>query len=241
MTIELKKIEPWQKAINAISSFISEGNFHFSDKGVSFRAIDPSQILLVDLFLDKKIFDRYAVEPSFVGVDIAELSKIMLRTMPGDKMVLDLTENEMFLTFEGELVRKFNLPLIDVSEEEAKIPNVGFDSRIEISSRIFREVLKDAALFGSSAVFNVKKGKFSIEAKGSQGTMRMEQSNGKSVSVKSSADSQSKYSLNFLQNIAREADADKKIVLEMKTDSPMKVSYPIGGSEISFYLAHMIL
>ena len=59
--------------------------------------------------------------------------------------------------------------------------------------------------------------------------------------MKSSADTQSKYSLNFLQNIVREADADKKILLELKTDSPMKISYPIGDSEINFYLAHMIL
>ena len=241
MAIELKKLDSRQKAVQAISSFISEGNFHFSDKGILFRAIDPSQIVLVDLFLDKKIFDRYAVEPAFTGVDISELSKIMLRALPGDRMILDLTENEMFLTFEGDLVRKFSLPLIDVSEEEPKVPQVGFDSHIEINARIFREVLKDAALFGSAVVINVKKGKLSIEAKGSQGTMRSDQSNGKSVSVKSSADTQSKYSLNFLQNIVREADADKKILLELKTDSPMKISYPIGDSEINFYLAHMIL
>jgi len=46
--IELKKTDFFGRALEAISSFIPEGNFRFSDKGVSFKAIDPSQVVLVD-------------------------------------------------------------------------------------------------------------------------------------------------------------------------------------------------
>ena len=95
MAIELKSMLPWKKAIDAISSFISEGNFHFSDSGIFFKAIDPSQILLVNLFMDKKHFDSFSVEPTFVGVDLVELSKIMARSLPTDKLRIDLTDSEM--------------------------------------------------------------------------------------------------------------------------------------------------
>jgi hypothetical protein len=47
--------------------------------------------------------------------------------------------------------------------------------------------------------------------------------------------------LNYLANIVKEADPEKKILLEMKSDAPMRVVYPIGQSEIVFYLAHMLI
>ncbi|MBU0636416.1 hypothetical protein KKE06_05305, partial [Candidatus Micrarchaeota archaeon] len=50
-----------------------------------------------------------------------------------------------------------------------------------------------------------------------------------------------KFSLNFLQNIVREAENEKKVSLELRNDAPMKISYPIGDTTIQFYLAHMLL
>ncbi|MBT4870737.1 MAG: hypothetical protein HON47_04135, partial [Candidatus Diapherotrites archaeon] len=57
--IELKSTDFFGRALEAISSFIPEGNFRFAEKGVSFKAIDPSQVVLVDYFVDKKVFDKY--------------------------------------------------------------------------------------------------------------------------------------------------------------------------------------
>ncbi|HLD58762.1 MAG TPA: proliferating cell nuclear antigen (pcna) [archaeon] len=241
MAIELKSMLPWKKAIDAISSFISEGNFHFSDSGIFFKAIDPSQVILVDFSLPKSIFDSYEIEPSLVGVDLVELSKIMNRAMPEDKLSMTLSESELFLSLEGELSRNFSLPLIDINEEEINIPEVKFDARVEINSRILKETLKDAALFGSSVVFKIKNNSLAIESVGNGGTLKTTIKQAKLASVKTNAEVTSKYSLNFLQNIVKEADLDKKILLELKSDAPMKISYAIGPSTIQFRLAHMIL
>jgi len=241
MAVELKDVEMWQKAVEAISSFISEGNFRFNDKGVSFKAIDPSQIVLVNYMIDKSNFDKFNVEPTLVGIDLVELSRIMSRVLPKDKLVMDLTDSELDLRLEGELDRSFKLPLIDVSEEEINIPEPDFDAKVEIRGRILKEVLKDASLFGSSVVLRVKCQELSVEARGSQGTMKTIVKQTKNVSVKTNAEIVSKYSLNFLQNIVKEADPEKKVLLELKSDAPMKISYDIGNSKIQFHLAHMIL
>lgn len=239
--IELKNVSAWQKAVEAIASFISEGNFRFSEKGVFFKAIDPSQIVLVEFFMDKKVFDKYNIEPTFVGIDLVELSKIMARVLPNDKMQMALTDSEMLVKLEGDLNRSFRLPLIDVSEEEISIPKHKFDARIEINGRILKEALKDASLFGSSVVLRVKDNKLYLEARGSQGTLKTEAKGAKNLLIESKKEVVSKYSLNFLSNIVKEADADKKVIIEMKSDAPMKVSYDIGESKIIFHLAHMIL
>ncbi len=241
MAIELKKTESWAKAINAISTFISEGNFRFNDSGISFKAIDPSQIVLVDYSIAKSSFDKFLIEPTYIGVDLVELNKIMSRILPNDKMVLDLTENEMSIHFSGELSRNFKLPLIDVSEQEINVPSTKFDAVIEINAKMFKEALKDASLFGSSVILRAKSNQFMIEARGSSGTLKTVAKEAKKVIVKTNSEVVSKYSLNFLANIVKEADSDSKIKLELKGDAPMKVSYSIGGSRIEFHLAHMIL
>ena len=241
MAIELKDAEGLSKAVYAIASFISEGNFRFSDDGISFRATDPSQIVLVNFSMSKKVFEKYSVEPNLVGVDVVELSKILSRALPADKLILDLTDSEMKINLEGAISRSFALPLIDVSDEDVSIPKTSFDASVEINARIFKEALKDASLFGSSVVLRVKDNKLFIEARGSAGTLKTVASQTKQVVVNSKTEVVSKYSLNFLQNIVREADSDKKILLELKSDTPMKVSYKIGVSPIEFHLAHMIL
>lgn len=241
MAIELKDVEQLRKAIDAIASLISEGNFRFSENGIIFRAIDPSQIVFVNFEMDKKIFDKYLIEPTFIGVDIVELSKIISRTQPNDKLVIELTDSEMVLSLEGPMSRSFSLPLIDVSDEEVNIPKTNFDASVEINARIFKESLKDASLFGSTVVLRVKDSQLFVEARGSSGTLKSVAKQTKQVSVESRTNVVSKYSLNYLQNIVREADPEKKIKLELKSDAPMKVSYKIGDSPIEFHLAHMIL
>lgn len=241
MAIEVKNLANWQKAISAISTFINEGNFRFNNQGVFFKAMDPSQVLLVDYFMDKKQFDQFVVEPSFVGMDLVELNKALQRGAVGDKLVMELTDNELTLQLEGELTRKFHLPLIDVNQDDVNSPNPHYDAFIQINSKTLKEALKDAALFGTSVVFKVKNNSFWIEARGNNGTLKTVARDPKSISVKSTSEITTKYSLTFLQNIVKESEPDKKISIELKTDAPAKISYPIGETTITFYLAHMIL
>jgi len=239
--IELNKVDFLKSGIEAIASFIPEGNFRFNDSGIHFRAIDPSQIVLVDYLINKSVFDSFLIEPSFVGINLSELNKIISRVMQNDKLVIDLTDSEFKIYFKGELDRAFTLPLIDVSEDDLKLPEAEYDAVVEINAKILKEALKDASLFSSSIVLKVDDGKFFLESKGTSGNVRVDSAHAKKVKVKSDVMVTSKYSLTYLQNIVKEADPESTIKLELKSDSAMKVSFSIGKSEIKFYLAHMLL
>ncbi len=232
-----------KRTVDAIASFISEGNFRFTEKGISLRAVDPSQIVLVDCFIEKSAFSQYQIEPTLVGVDIVELARMLARSLPNDKLFLDVSDSEMELKLEGDFTRSFSLPLIDVSdgEKEIKIPENKFDARVEINARLLKEALKDAHIFGSSVTLRVSNKQFHIEARGSQGTLRTVSKEGKLISVKHGVDVTSKYSLNYLSNVVKEADNDSIITLELKSDAPLRVSYEIGKTKLQYYLAHMIL
>ena len=239
--IELKNAGFLRSAIEAISSFIPEGNFRFNEKGVHFRAIDPSQVVLVDYFIEKSAFDSFDIEPSFVGVNLSEMNKIVSRAMPDDKLVLALSESEMKISFKGDLERQFKLPLLDITEGDLKLPETKYDAQVEINARLMKESLKDASLFSSSVVLKTKGDRFFLESRGPAGVLNVNSGQAKGVKVRSKEEVVSKYSLSYLQNIVKEASPDSSILLELKTDSPMKASYTIGKSEIRFYLAHMLI
>ncbi|MDP2974132.1 MAG: DNA polymerase sliding clamp, partial [Candidatus Diapherotrites archaeon] len=137
--IELRDVAVLQHTIDAISSFISEGNFRFNDNGISLKATDPSQVVLVNFSIAKNAFEKFKVEPTLVGVDVQELNKIIARAMPNDRLTMDLTDNELNIKLEGDLSRSFSLPLIDVGEDEINIPEPKFDASIEINARILKE------------------------------------------------------------------------------------------------------
>lgn len=236
--IKLDDVRILQQSIRAIANFISEGNFRFNDKGISFRAIDPSQIVLVDYNLPKELFKEFKVEPSFIGVDVEKFDKILKRALPNDTMELKLEESCILINFSGEMIRDFRLSLIEVNEADVKLPEHEFDATIKVSARILQEALKDAALFSSSIVFDVDKKDFSIEARGNNGTLK---SSLKKIDVSSKRNVNTKFSLNFLENIVKEANPENTILLELKNEAPMRISYNIGKTSIKFYLAHMIL
>ncbi|MBN2126883.1 MAG: hypothetical protein JW703_00655 [Candidatus Diapherotrites archaeon] len=238
--IELNNVQVFQRSIEALNAFISEGNFRFSMDGLKFKALDPSQIVLVDYELKKSFFDKYEIEPTLVGIDLTELNKIMNRAQLADKLSIDLTDSEMQLVLDGDLKRAFKLPLIDLNDEEVKAPRYVFDAVVKINARMLKEALKDASLFSSSVVLKVSKGKFVIESGGVSGNLAINAKT-KGISIESKAEVVSKYSLNFLQNIVKAADNESDITLELKSDTALKASYDIGSNKIQFYLAHMIL
>ncbi len=239
--IELKNVAVLQRAVDSISSFISEGNFRFNDNGISLKAVDPSQIVLVNFFIAKSAFEKYKVEPTFAGVDLQELNKIMSRALPNDKLLMQLNDSELNIKLEGDLSRSFSLPLIDVTEDEVRIPETRFDASVDINARILKEALKDASLFGSSVILKAKDSQLLIEARGSAGTLHTIAKQPKHVTVKGNTEVVSKYSLNFLHNIVKDAGNDVKVSMQLKSDSPMKLSYKIGPACLEFHLAHMIL
>jgi proliferating cell nuclear antigen len=238
--IELKNVLVFQRSIEALNAFISEGNFRFSMDGLKFKALDPSQIVLVDYELKKNVFNKYDIEPSLVGLDLNELNKIMNRAQQNDSLSIDLTDSEMHLVLDGDLKRAFKLPLLDLNDEEVKAPKYSFDAVIKMNARMLKEALKDASLFSSSVVLKVLKGKFVIESGGASGNLAINAKT-KGINIESKAEVISKYSLNFLQNIVKSADNDSEITLELKSDTALKASYNIGSNKIQFYLAHMIL
>ncbi len=236
--ILLRQPEVFRKSIEALSTFIDEGNFRFNENGLFFKATDPAEVSLVDFFMPSKSFDKFDVEPTFTGIDLRELNKITSRILPGDRLYIELTDSEMVITLDGDTLRKFSLSLIDLAFDEPPTPSINFTTIVTIKARDLKEMLKDASLFGNSVLLRTRGDKFIVEARSSYGSTK---SQAKKVKIEGGKDVVSKYSLSFLTNMIKHADPDKDVVIKLKTDETTLLSYDIGNAKIKFYLAAMII
>ena len=235
-----------KQGIEAVHNFLPDAVFHFSDDGVRMASIDPSQIVYIEFFAPKQFFSRYVLASPEVRVPVSltELSKILSRLGQSDRILLELEDVELHVYVEsggGRIRKEFRLGLIDVSEQEFSAELPENPARVELPAGVLRDALKDASLFSNSVILRASPGTFVVEAKGSGGSTRTIIRSGPNVSIETAGDRVSRYSLPFLTNILKEADADTPVHLQFSTDSPVLINYSIQGIRLSFFLAHMIL
>jgi proliferating cell nuclear antigen len=232
----------WRNSIEAIAALIDEGTLHIEKDGLKLRAMDPSQIALVDFMLPTSSFDEYKVDAhTSVVIDFAELSKITKRAKPEDKVELSLEENRLKMVFKGEATRRFNMSIIESTAASPKEPNVDFTAEVKISATVLKEALKDAELVSNHVALHIDDG-FNITAQGDTGSaeIKLAKENLMDLKIKDKEKARSLFSLDQLNNLLKAADQGSIISLKIRTDAPLKVEYSIGDGRVIYYLAPRI-
>ncbi len=232
----------FKKCVDAIVNLVDEGTFLVSPDGIHLRTMDPSQIAMVDFVLPKSAFSKIDVEEkTSVGVNIADLSKILARTRSDEKLSFSVDEKEskLFLEFSGSSRRHFKLPLLESSSALPKEPKVDFDANVNIKGRALKDILHDAGLLSSHVILQADDSEFVVEAHGDSGDLHVqtkkdsENLSGMTVKAKSRA----MFPFQYLDDITRSCPDDAAVVLELKSDSPVRISYGINDAKLSYYLA----
>lgn len=230
----------WRHSIDAIAALIDEGTFEINADGLKLRAMDPSQIALVDFELPSKAFEKFTCEkPVSLGVDFSELSKITRRSKPEDKIDLTIEKNRLKMVFRGETKRQFTTAIIDISSTPPKEPKIEFASEVKITPNLFKDALKDAELISNHVALTYDE-IFSIKSEGDTGSVNIEFPAEKLLSSSSTTPSRAVFSLDYLNNILKAAEIPSVVVISLKTDAPLKVEYSIGDGRVVYYLAPRI-
>ena len=231
----------FKSCIDAVVNLIDEGIFRISPAGMHLRAMDPSQIAMVDFTLPKEAFSKLEVDgESTIGVSLVDLSKILSRTRAGEKLAISVDEktSRLLLEFTGESKRNFKLPLLDLSTGLPKEPKIQFDSNAVLFGGAFKEMLKDAGLLSSHVVLEAKDSEFIVEAHGDSGDLKIESKKGGALKeVKSTNASKAMFPFEYLDDMTRACPDDAEMQVSLKNDAPVKISYQIGKAGLSYYLA----
>jgi proliferating cell nuclear antigen len=235
----------FKDCVDALATLIDEGEFEISADGVKLRAMDPSQIAMVDFVLPKTACEKYkASATSRIGLNLDDLSKITSRYRAGESLTLKLDESgsRLELMFKGKGTRRFNMPLLDTSGTFPKQPKIEFDAKIKLPGSVIKESLKDASLVASHVTLKADGKGFYMDAKGDKGEVLIEANKEDDILMEHivNAESKAMFPLEYLNDLLKATESDAIVTLEIKSDTPLKLTYPIGEATVTYYLAPRI-
>lgn len=239
--IKLDDAKYWRDCIGAIGALVDEGLFNITKEGIALKAMDPSSISMVSFFMPSKAFSKFTIDKNTsIGINLENLGKILSRTREDEALVMKDSDSKLSMEFIGPVSRRrYKLQMIDVKKSAEKEPNVEFDANVEISGDPLKDILKDASLLSSYISFKAVKDQFTTSAHGDSGELEeLHSKDGNIVKkVDATKNADAVFNLEFLENMVRSCPTGNSVAIAMKSNEPLKLSYNIGESSISYFLA----
>jgi proliferating cell nuclear antigen len=233
MILKLNDPKLLSDSISLISELVSEVKLKITRAGLNIVAVDPANVALVSLKFPASLFAEFQTEEEEnLGINLEDLKQVLRRAASNSSLTMEKEGNKLKLSIQNTVKRTFNLALINLEAEEKRIPELEFNSKVEINSDIFSNAIEDAAIISDSCSFAVKD-KFIIEAKGNLHSTKTEFS---SDEAKFSGEGKSKYSLEYLQKFIKASKFSDKVSLQFSTDYPARLDFR-GAAEMTFILA----
>ncbi|RLI98389.1 MAG: proliferating cell nuclear antigen (pcna) [Candidatus Aenigmatarchaeota archaeon] len=238
----LSDVDILKNSIPIIAEIIDEGIFNVSKDGINMLCPDRTMVSVIDLKILSSAFEEYRVdEEEAMGLNMANLSALLKRLKPGNKLTLESTgKGRLKLSVSGNGVRTFELPIIDVKIDKPPVDQLQFNTKIDLHSDVVEEGISDAELIGDSVIFEASPENFRIEARGDVSSARLELAKDDKSVVKYQSDgnAKSQYPLEYLKKMIKASKLSKNMSLEFGTDYPMRMSFKaMDKMQLSFILA----
>ena len=245
--VKMKDSKLWKTCVSAISSLIDEAAFKLTPEGLKMKAMDPSHVALVDFELPSAAFQEYNVKQATVlGIDMAEMTKIMARARAEDEFTMELEEdkNRLGLIFKSASTRRFSLPQLDISETELPEPKLQFTATAEVSAGVIQDGLRDAEIVGDNVRFELTENGFFMYTESDTGTTELKLHKGDpgllKLNVKQAA--KAMFNIKYLVDMTKAASSTDSIVVNIGSNLPIQLDFSVaeGKGRLRFLLAPRI-
>lgn len=233
--------ETLRDAIEAVSSLVDEVKFTITEKGLELKAVDPANVAMVSLKIDASAFEFYQATPGEIGVDLVRLSDLLSMADRGERVRLELLEDERKLRI-GVGSLSYTLSLIDPSaiRKEPRIPELDLPAHVAIPGAEFRRAIKAAEKVSDHVVLGVKDDIFYMEAKGDIDALRLTMRSSELLDMKP-GEARSLFSLDYLSDMSKSIGKASEVKLEIGIDYPLRISFMLKDNvHVSYLLAPRI-
>lgn len=225
----------------ALKEILTDANIEWNEKGLKIITLDPSNMILVHLKLERENFEYfYCKHKIFVGINVLNLFKLLRTLTNNDALTLFIEEdniNQLGIRIEnGEknTLTTYYLNLIEVDETSYQIPPAQFESIITMPSNEFNKICRDMSNLtdiieiksvGSQLIFSCK-GDFAT-----QETIIGETDSGLTF-VKSCSEEniiQGYYNLKHLVLFTKCTNLCNSIEMYMKNNFPIVIKFSVGS------------
>jgi len=232
--------------IEALKEILTDTNLIFDKSGIKLIATDNSKIVLIHMKLISENFEHYYCKEKIkIGVNMNNLFKLI--KIMGNNDILSLyiekdNPNKLGINIYNEdknTKTTFKLNLLDISEEEIKIPPAEFDTELTLPSADFQKLIRDMTNIGDSVdiksvgeslIFGCN-GDFAMQETILGETKGNSQSDGLKFSVKTEPDKpiQGIFSLKYLVLFTKCTNLHNLIHMYIKNDYPLIIKYNVAN------------
>lgn len=236
----------FKDSIKTIGELIREGIFKINEEGIQMIAMDPAVVTLVVFKLFPTAFSEYNIEEEAkIGVSLDALQEVMNRVTSSDKLTIEIPNKEVIkFKIQNQSTRKFDVPLLEITEEEPEIPNLDkLKSTIELKTDVLYDGIKDADIVSDVINFFANKEEFvmSSEEASKRTELRLEKGSEGLIGLDVTENIKSKFSLGYLKSIIKARKLTDTVIIRLGKDYPVKMDFKaIDKLSLSFILAPRI-
>lgn len=234
----------WKAVAASVKTLVEEATFEANTEGLTFRAMDPSHVALVDLLIPNVSFEKYEVDKPFkFSLRVEDLVKLIGRSDNKDSVEISSTEEDAIaVKFVNGYKREFTIHLIEASGGPAPLPKLEFDTKVTLTKSILEKLLSDISVVSDQVMIQATKDKLTFSGKSDIGkaSIVLEKNDADVLEVQVGAESKATYSIDYLANIIRAAgSASDTLVCNFSTKKPILLEFKLNdqGARIHFYLA----
>ena len=234
MLVKLENPVLLARAIEIISDLVMEVRIKVNEVGMSIVAIDPANVAMVGFVLPRNAFSQFETDNEVLGVSLDSLKRILKRCSSSSSLILEKKDNMLEIQIQDRIKRIFTLNLIDIESEDKEMRELDYSSKVEINSIDLIAAIEDCAIVSDACSFEIKDGKFVIQARGLNSTMSEFSSDEANIEAESC---RSKYSLEYLQKFIKGSKLSEKTILKFAEDHPLRMEIRSETIEFTFILA----
>ncbi|MET1101007.1 MAG: proliferating cell nuclear antigen (pcna) [Pyrodictiaceae archaeon] len=223
----------WRYLVSSIAKVIEEGIFNIiPDEGLRFRAMDPSHVIMLDMFFPVDSFEEFEVEEEKkLGINFEDLAKIMRRATKNDRLELMEEENRLSIVFSSSRsYRKFTIPLLDITGEELPEAQLEFNANIKMLADAYRELIKDVELIGDVIKLHADKEVFKAVTSSDLGEAEIiiTPESGEIIEANVKDPPQvAAYTLEYFSDLLSAAQVADSVIIRFSSDMPVQVEYEL--------------
>lgn len=239
MQLKLDHPKLFSDIISILSELVMEVKIKVNKEGMSIIAVDPANVAMVIFSLPVSAFSQLEVEEEEIGVSLESLKAVLRRCGTSSNLVLSTEENLLKLEIIDKIKREFTLTMIDLEGKEKPVPDLEFNTKIEMNGADFTDAVEDCSIVADSCNFEASADKFEISAKGSLNSAKLAYSSDE-IHIQSPNASKSKYSLEYLQKMVKATKITDKAIMNFSNDYPLKLEFNTPMMSLAFILAPRI-
>jgi proliferating cell nuclear antigen len=234
----------WKAVTAAIQTLVEEATFDVSNEGISFRAMDPSHVALVDLFWPAAGFEKFECEKADkFTVRVEDFAKLIKRAELKDSIEISREGSDSLVLKLGNK-REFELHLVDSSQGSTPLPKLTFDSKFTIVEPAFERILNDVSVMSNHITIEATPDRLIFSGKGDSGKASdvLEKGNNDLPEYNAQKEAKATYSIEYLLKITKAAGSASELInFEYSSKMPLRMEFKLGeagkNGRIHFYLA----